>query len=80
MHFADKLACMMPNNVWNEVVTIHSSQEVLKMLSLYTYMFFAIVSLNTGTTILLALTAHQTPPFTGWSWTLWVKYGFCELQ
>jgi hypothetical protein len=28
---------------------------------------YVIVSLkNTGTTILLALTAHQTPTFTGW--------------
>jgi hypothetical protein len=29
--------------------------------------------------IILALTAHQTPTFTGWSEMLWVKCGFCEL-
>jgi hypothetical protein len=35
MNFADESACLTPNNVRNEVVTIHRSQEVLKMLSLY---------------------------------------------
>jgi hypothetical protein len=35
---------------------------------------------NTGTTILLALTAYQTPTFTGWSGPSWVRYGFSELQ
>jgi hypothetical protein len=33
MNFADELACLTANNIWNEVVTIHRSQEVLKMLS-----------------------------------------------
>jgi hypothetical protein len=45
------------------------------------YITFAIIFLlkNTGPTILLALTAHQTPTFTGWSRTSWVRCGFCEL-
>jgi hypothetical protein len=34
--FADESACLTANNVQNEVVTSHRSQEVLKMLSLYT--------------------------------------------
>jgi hypothetical protein len=34
-NFADESACLMAYNVRNEVVTIHRSQEVLKM-SLYT--------------------------------------------
>jgi hypothetical protein len=35
-----------------------------------TYLSQLIVSLkNTGATILLALTEHQTPTFTGWSGT-----------
>jgi hypothetical protein len=33
MNFANESACLMANSVWNEVVTIHRSQEVLKMLS-----------------------------------------------
>jgi hypothetical protein len=34
--FADESACLTTDNVWNEVIKIHRSQEVLKMLSLYT--------------------------------------------
>jgi hypothetical protein len=30
---ADESACLTDDNVWNEVVTIRRSQEVLKMLS-----------------------------------------------
>jgi hypothetical protein len=73
---------MTADNFRNEVVTIHRSQEVLKMLSLYTQISFAINSffLNTGPTILLALTERQIPTFTGWSGTSWVRRGFCELQ
>jgi hypothetical protein len=59
----------MADNIRNEVVTIHRSQEMLKMLaSLHVDIFLLlIVSLkNTGTEFLLALTAHQTPTFTGW--------------
>jgi hypothetical protein len=42
---------------------------------------FAVVSLkDTGPTILLAFTAHQTLPFTGWNRTSWNRCGFCELQ
>jgi hypothetical protein len=33
MNFASESACLMADNVWNEVVTIHRIQEVLKMLS-----------------------------------------------
>jgi hypothetical protein len=33
---ADESACLIVNNIQNKVVTIHRSQEVLKMLSLYT--------------------------------------------
>jgi hypothetical protein len=32
-NFADESACLTADNVRNEVVTIHRSQEVLKMLS-----------------------------------------------
>jgi hypothetical protein len=72
----------MADNVRNEEVTIHRSQEVLKMLFLYTEIFFAINFFvkNTGPTILLGLTAHQTPSFTGWSCALRVICGFCELK
>jgi hypothetical protein len=35
-NFADESACLKADNVRNEVVTIHRSQEMLKMLSLYT--------------------------------------------
>jgi hypothetical protein len=35
-NFADESACLLADNVRNDVVTIHRSQEVLKMLSLYT--------------------------------------------
>jgi hypothetical protein len=34
-NFAVESACLTADNVWNEAVTIHRSQEVLKMLSLY---------------------------------------------
>jgi hypothetical protein len=32
-NFADESACPTGDSVWNEVVTIHRSQVVLKMLS-----------------------------------------------
>jgi hypothetical protein len=35
MNFVNKSECVTADNVRNEVVTIHRSQEVLKMLSLY---------------------------------------------
>jgi hypothetical protein len=67
VNFADESACLMDDSIWCEVVTIHRSQVVLKMVSSLHIDFYAIVSLkNTGTTILLTLTAHQTPTFTGW--------------
>jgi hypothetical protein len=34
-NFADESACLIVDNIQNKVVTIHRSQEVLKMLSLY---------------------------------------------
>jgi hypothetical protein len=34
--FADESACLTADNVQNEVVIIHRSQEALKMLSIYT--------------------------------------------
>jgi hypothetical protein len=33
--FDDESICMLADNVWNEVVTIHRLQEVLQMLSPY---------------------------------------------
>jgi hypothetical protein len=44
-----------------------------------TYLTIVSLKRNTDPTI-LALTAHQTPAFTGWNRTLWVKCGFSELQ
>jgi hypothetical protein len=41
-NFADESASLTADNVRNEVVTIHRSQEVLKMLSLYKLISFAI--------------------------------------
>jgi hypothetical protein len=35
-NFADDSACTTVDNIRNEIVTIHRSQQVLKMLSLYT--------------------------------------------
>jgi hypothetical protein len=50
-NFADESACLTADNVRNEVVTIHKSQEVLEMLSFPHVHIFAIVSLkNTCTT------------------------------
>jgi hypothetical protein len=69
MNFSDESACLMADNIRNEVVTIHRSQEVLKMLSsLHIHIFSQLIVLlkNTGTTILLALTAYQMPTYTGW--------------
>jgi hypothetical protein len=43
-------------------------------------MINSFVKKNAGPTVLLALKAHQTPNFTGWSGTSWVRCGFCELQ
>jgi hypothetical protein len=42
--------------------------------------FIIIVSLKNAGTTILALTAHKTPTFTGWSKTSWVRCGVCELQ
>jgi hypothetical protein len=41
-NFGDESACLMADNVRNEVVTIHRSLVMLKMLSLYTQVSFAI--------------------------------------
>jgi hypothetical protein len=41
MNFADESIYLLANKIQNEIVTIHGSQDVLKMLSLYTYTFLA---------------------------------------
>jgi hypothetical protein len=41
-NFAKESACLRVINIPNEVVTIHRSQEVLKILSLYTQISFTI--------------------------------------
>jgi hypothetical protein len=41
-----------------------------------TYLSQLIVSLKITDATILALTAHQTPTFTGWSGTCWVRCGF----
>jgi hypothetical protein len=41
-----KSICLLANNIQNDVVTIYRSQEVLKMLSLYTQIFLALVEEN----------------------------------
>jgi hypothetical protein len=65
-NFADESACLTAD-VWNEVVTIHRSQEVLKILSsLHVDIFRNCFIKNTGTTLLPAFTTQQTPTFTGW--------------
>jgi hypothetical protein len=64
-NLADESGCLMADNVWNEVVTVHKSQEVFKMSCLHLEIFRSFIK-NTGTTILLVLTAHQTPTFTEW--------------
>jgi hypothetical protein len=48
-----------------------------------TYTFFFVIKCfvkNTGPTILLALTAHQTSTLTGRSRTSWIGCGFRELR
>jgi hypothetical protein len=47
LFFADESASLPADNVRNEVVTIQRSQEVLKMLPLYAWISFVIVSLKT---------------------------------
>jgi hypothetical protein len=41
-YFANESICLLADNVRNEVVTIHRSHEVLKMLSLYMQTFLAL--------------------------------------
>jgi hypothetical protein len=71
MNFANESACLTVNNVWNEVVTIHRSQEISFAINCFIK--------YTGTTILFALKARQTSTFTGWSGISWVKCGYFEL-
>jgi hypothetical protein len=80
LHVSQQQVCRLPkvlanftnestNNISNEAVTIHRSQEMLKMLpSLHEDIILQlIVSIkSTGMTFLLALIVHQTPTFTGW--------------
>jgi hypothetical protein len=42
MNFTHESACLKADNVSDEVVTIHILQDVLKMLPLYTWVFFEI--------------------------------------
>jgi hypothetical protein len=35
MNVADESICLLTDNIRTEVVTVHTSEEVLKMLSLY---------------------------------------------
>jgi hypothetical protein len=72
INFAHESACLKADKVWNGVVTIHRSQEVLKMLYLYIQIFFATVSLKERGT------RHQVSMDGGR--TLWVRCRFCELQ
>jgi hypothetical protein len=41
MSFADESACLVGDNIQNEVVKIHRSQEVLKILSVDTWISLA---------------------------------------
>jgi hypothetical protein len=45
--FAGESACLTADNVRNEAVTIHRSQELLNILPLYTQISFAIVFIKT---------------------------------
>jgi hypothetical protein len=44
-NFADESACLTADTVRNEVVAIHRSQEVSKMLSLYVYILSKLIIL-----------------------------------
>jgi hypothetical protein len=74
-NFADESACLTVGNIRNEVVTIHGSQNVLKI-------FFAIncFSKNIGTTAILVLNSIPESNFLGRGGTSWDRCGFCELQ
>jgi hypothetical protein len=67
MNFACESACLKADNVWNEVVTIHRTQEELKMLSLYMHIFSAINCFikkhryNNPSFLHLQSTRHQLP-------------------
>jgi hypothetical protein len=57
--------------VWAVAESMYVCMYVCYVCIRGTYLSQLIISLkNTGPTILLALTAHQTPTFTGWSRTL----------
>jgi hypothetical protein len=60
------------DNVPNEVVKIHRSRKALKILALYTLIFFV---KNTGTTVLIAFTEQDTAASTGRSGTSWIRCG-----
>jgi hypothetical protein len=69
-NFADESACLTAYNVRNEVrITTSQITGSVENSAISTRRYFSqlIVSLkNTGTTILLEFTAHQTSTFTGW--------------
>jgi hypothetical protein len=75
MNFTNESACLMADNIRNEVVTIQRSQGVLKMLSLYMGISFSINCFvkkcrysNTS-----CIAAYQTATLTVWIRTLWVR-------
>jgi hypothetical protein len=67
---------------WNLPVffSVNCGKNCQRMTCIYLSRLTVSLKKNTGLTILLALTAHQTPSFAGRSRTRWVWCGFCELQ
>jgi hypothetical protein len=74
---AAESACLMANNYQNEVVIIHRPQEVLKVLSLYTYILFAINCFARKQRYNNSSCTYSTPDknFAGWSGTSWARCG-----
>jgi hypothetical protein len=74
---------MVVEPCWNQPCTYYSSvnfrQNCLRITC--TYLLQVTASLKgKGLTIRLPFTPHKTLNLTGWSGTLWVRYGFHELQ
>jgi hypothetical protein len=65
MHSADASACLTVDNIWNEVVSIHRSQEVLKMLPSLHVDIFAIVLLKNWYNNPSCTCSTLTPIFAG---------------
>jgi hypothetical protein len=77
-NFAADSERLTANNIRNEVVTIHRSQEVLQMLSLYMYKIFTINCFVRKHRYNNSSCTYNTPDnnFTGWSGTSWVRCGY----